>query len=152
MTATRRITGNEGFTLIEIMVACSVITLGLLATSYGMNTGLQGVETGRQQSTALFLAEQRMEQVKAAALRPTEPPLGYVTAAAFPGEDYGSITSAPKFRRTVTLTPYTGPAGGLPVGAQGIRIDVSVFYRQVTATGMPTTERSVQVSTFVASR
>ena len=46
--------------------------------------GIQGVETGRQQSTAIFLAQQRMDQVKAAALIATEPPLANVTAAAFP--------------------------------------------------------------------
>jgi hypothetical protein len=117
--------------------------------------GIEGVETGRQQSTALLLAEQRMDQVKAAALRATEPPLGYVTTANFPTEAYGAIPPAaafPKFRRTVTITPYTGPAGGLPVGAQGVRVDVSVFYRQITAAGVPTTERRVQLSTFFASR
>jgi type II secretory pathway pseudopilin PulG len=147
--------GEAGFTLVEIIVACGVIGTGLVAASYGFTTGVQGVETGRQQTTALFLAEQRMDQVKAAALRATEPPLGYVTAANFPNEGYGAITPTaafPKFRRTVTITPYTGPAGGLPVGTQGIRVDVSVFYRQITAAGVPTTERQVQLSTFLASR
>jgi prepilin-type N-terminal cleavage/methylation domain-containing protein len=144
--------GQDGFTLIEIMLACAVITLGLVATSYGLNTGIQGVETGRQQSTAMFLAEQRMDEVKAAALRATEPPLALVTTANFPPDAYGAITAAPRYRRTVTLTPYTGPAGGLPTGMQGIRVDVDVFYLQVTASGTSSAERSVRLSTFLTSR
>jgi prepilin-type N-terminal cleavage/methylation domain-containing protein len=147
---------DAGFTLVEIMIACTVIGAGLVATSYGLTVGIQGVETGRQQSAALFLAEQRMEQVKAVALIPTEPPLVNITAATFPAEAYGAVNggaaNSAKFRRTVTTTAYTGPAGGLPVGLQGMRVDVSVFYRQVSAFGVPTTERSVQLSTFLASR
>jgi len=148
----RRGVREAGFTLVEIVVACAVIGIGLVAASYGFTVGIQGVETGRQQSTAVFLAEQRMDLVKAAALRATEPPLGYVTAANFPDEAYGTIAGAAKFRRTVTLTPYTGPAGGLPAGLQGIRVDVNVFYQQITAFGVPTTERSVRLSTFLTTR
>jgi prepilin-type N-terminal cleavage/methylation domain-containing protein len=146
---------EAGFTVIEIMVACAVIGIGLVAASYGFTVGIQGVETGRQQSTAVFLAGQRMDQVKAAALRATDPPLGYVIAANFLDEAYNAVlpsASFGKFRRTVLLTTFIGPAGGLPAGIQGIRVDVNVFYRQITAFGEPTTERSVGLSTFLTSR
>ena len=154
----RWVFADAGFTMIEIMIACGVIGVGLVAASYGLTMGIQGVETGRQQSTAVFLAEQRMDQVKAAALRATDPPLGFVTKGNFPDEAYGTICPVPpgcgaqNFRRTVTLTPLAGPAGGLPVGIQGIRVDVNVFYRQITAAGVLTTERSVPLSTFPTSR
>ena len=151
----RWVVGEAGFTLIEIIVACAVIGLGLVAATYGFTTGIQGVEAGRQQTTALFLAEQRIDQVKAAAVRATDPPLGYVTAANFPDEAYSTIAPTSvlgKFRRTVTLTSYTGPAGGLPTGLQGIRVEVNVFYQQITASGVPTAERSVRLSTFLTSR
>ena len=156
----RRGFADAGFTMIEIMIACGIIGTGLVAASYGFTMGIQGVETGRQQSTAVFLAEQRMDQVKAAALRATTPPLGLVTAANFPNEAYGTIAcplgssncGSQKFRRTVTLTPLVAPAGGLPPGMQGIRVAVDVFYRQITAVGVLTTERSVRLSTFLTSR
>jgi prepilin-type N-terminal cleavage/methylation domain-containing protein len=148
----RTVLGQAGFTLAEILVACAVIGLGLLGVTSGLNMGVQGVETGRQQSTAVYLAEQRMDQVKAAAMRATEPPFAYATSAAFPNEGYGAIAQAPRFRRTVTLTPYTGPAGGLPTGVPGLRVDVAVFYRQITAFGVLTTERSVQISGFLVGR
>ncbi len=133
-------------------MACGIIGVGLTAASFGFTSGIQAVETGRQQSTAVFLAQQRIDQIKAAALKATEPPLANVTAANFPSEAYGSITGADKYRRTVTLTSYTGPAGGLPTGLQGIRVDVDVFYRQITTQGVLTAERSVRLSTFFTSR
>ena len=114
--------------------------------------GIQGVETGRQQSTAIFLAQQRMDQVKAAALIATEPPLANVTAAAFPAEAYGTITGAAEVSPDRHPYPYVGPAGGLPTGLQGIRVDVDVFYQPITARGVLTTERSVRLSNFLTSR
>ena len=143
---------ERGFTVFEVLLASVMIGLGLVAAAYGLTVGVQGVETGRQQSTAVYLAEQRLDQVRAAAQRATEPPLGYVTAANFPSEAYGSISGASKFRRTVTITSFTGPAGGLPTGQQGVRVDVNVFYKQITAGGVPSGERSVRVSTFMSAR
>jgi len=151
----RRHLGHEGgFTLAEILIACAIIAAGLVPVSYALTMGIQGVETGRQQSTAIFLAQQRMDFVKAVALIAGDPPLQYVTAAgAFPAEAYGSIAGAVSFRRTVTISaPFLGPAGGLPTGLQGIRVDVDVFYRPITAAGVLTTERSVRLSNFLASR
>ena len=151
----RRHLGHEGgFTLVEILIACAIIGIGLVPVSWALTMGIQGVETGRQQSTAIFLAQQRMDYVKAVALIAGDPPLQYVTAAgAFPAEAYGTIAGAVRFRRTVTISPpYVGPAGGLPTGLQGIRVDVDVFYQPITGGGVLTTERSVRLSTFLASR
>ena len=148
----RLVRTQTGFALAEILLACGVIGLGLVAVSSGFNMGVEGVEVGRQQSTAVYLAEQRMDQVKAAAMRASEPPFAYVTATAFPNEGYNTIASAPGFRRTVTLTSFVGPAAGLPTGVPGLRIDIGVFYRQITGFGVLTTERSVQMSTFLVGR
>jgi hypothetical protein len=128
--------------------------IGLFFVAPAFLTGLQNVETGRQQSTAIFLAQQRIDQVRAAALIATEPPLGLVTAGAFPAEP--TFADFPGFRRTVTLTTYLGPAGGLPTGLSGIRVDVDVFYiqnNQATARVAGTNpERSVRLSSLLTSR
>jgi len=72
MHALRRLkirSGQAGFTLAEIMVACAVISVGLVAVSTGFGFGVDGVEAGRQQSTALFLVEQQIERTKELAVR-----------------------------------------------------------------------------------
>jgi len=136
---------EAGFTLAEILVACAVISVGLIAVATGFGIGVDGVEAGRQQSTALFLAEQRIEQAKELAAR--QPNLGDLTTTNLPAtEAYGSIAGAPStYRRTTTITLNPG-------GTTGARVDVSVFYRPVTGRGVLTTERVVSLSIFLANR
>lgn len=131
--------GREGFTLIEVLLAAAVIAIAMVAVGGGLSYGLAGIEAGKQQTTATFLAEQRLEQVRAA----TYP---NVTAANFPAEGYGTIANAPTYRRAVTITD--NPAGV----ANTKRVEVSVFYRPVMAFGVLTAEREVRLSTLVTDR
>ncbi len=137
--------GQAGFTLAEILVACAIISVGIVAVATGYGYGVDGVEAGRQQSTAVFLAEQRIEQAKALAAQ--TPFLASLNSTNLPAsEAYGSISGAPStYRRTTTITSNPG-------GTTGARVDVSVFYRPVTGRGVLTTERSVSLSIFLASR
>jgi hypothetical protein len=106
---------------------------------------VDGVEAGRQQSTALFLAEQRIEQAKELAAR--TPNLVDVNTTNLPAtEAYGTITGAAStYRRTTTITVNPG-------GTTGVRVDVSVFYKPVTGRGVLATERVVSLSIFLANR
>lgn len=136
---------EAGFTLAEILVACAIISVGLVAVATGFGIGVDGVEAGRQQSTAVFLAEQRIEQAKELAMRQTG--LVQLIVANLPAsEAYGTITGAPPhYRRTTTITTNPG-------GVDGKRVDVVVFYRPVTGRGVLTTERQVSLSIFLANR
>ena len=150
MHALRRLekmySGQGGFTLAEILVACAVISVGLVAVSTGFGFGVDGVEAGRQQSTAVFLAEQRIELAKELAAHPGTS-LADVNGTNLPSpEAYGGISGAPStYRRTTTITNNPG-------GTTGVRVDVSVFYRPVTGRGVLTTERTVSLSIFLANR
>jgi prepilin-type N-terminal cleavage/methylation domain-containing protein len=146
-----RIVGSQaGFTLAELLAAIFIISLGLVAVGAGFATAIQGVEGGRQQTTATFLAEQRMEQVRATALgNSLIACMGFanITAACFPAQAYASITSAPDYRSTVTVTDYV-VAGNVARK----RVDVEVFYQPIVAWGVQVTaERSVRLSTLIAN-
>jgi prepilin-type N-terminal cleavage/methylation domain-containing protein len=148
MYALRRLkirSGEAGFTLAEIMVACAIISVGLVAVSTGFGFGVDGVEAGRQQSTAVFLAEQRIEQAKELAAR--KPNLADLNTTNLPAtEAYGAITGAPStYRRDTTITLNPG-------GTAGARVDVSVAYKPVTGRGVLSTERVVSLSIFLANR
>jgi prepilin-type N-terminal cleavage/methylation domain-containing protein len=137
---------EAGFTLAEILVACAIISVGLVAVATGFGLGVDGVEAGRQQSTAVFLAEQQIERAKALGMKQTGL-VQLVTGTELPAaEAYGTIAGAPpSYRRTTAIT--TDPGGTL-----GKRVDVVVFYRPVTGRGVLTTERSVSLSIFLANR
>ena len=145
MTQSKSCRGSAGFTLTEILVACAIISVGIVAVATGFGIGVDGVEAGRQQSTAVFLAEQRIEQAKELAMRQTG--LVQLTVANLPAtEAYGTIAGAPpSYRRTTTIT-------NTPGGTPGARVDVVVFYRPVTGRGVLTIERSVSLSIFLANR
>jgi prepilin-type N-terminal cleavage/methylation domain-containing protein len=133
---------QSGFTLAEVMVAVAIIGLGIVGVSAGLLYATGGMEYGRQQTTAAFLAEQRLEQIKATALVS----FATVTTGTFGAEAYGSIANAPNYRRTVTIT--NNPGGLVDTKL----VEVTVFYRPVTGFGVLTAERQVQLSTLMADR
>jgi Tfp pilus assembly protein PilV len=137
---------ESGLTLVEIIIAAAVIGLGLVGVVAGFLHAVGGIEAGRQQTTAVFLAEQRMEQLKAGALTN----LVNVTTAAYPAEGYGSISNnghvTPGYRRTVTIVD--APAGL----ADTKLVEVRVFYHPVVGFGVLATEREVRLSALLTAR
>jgi type II secretory pathway pseudopilin PulG len=55
-----------GITLAEILIALTIISVGLVALAAVVPISSYGLQEGNQVSTATFLAEQRLEQLKAA--------------------------------------------------------------------------------------
>jgi prepilin-type N-terminal cleavage/methylation domain-containing protein len=136
-----RALGNErGFSLAEILVAAVIITVGLTAIAGGFQYALSGIEVGKKQTEAAFLAEQKLEQIKADALA------SYAAMPAYPAEAYGAIAGYPNHRRNVTVT--TNPPGAVNTR----RIQVSVFYRLLGTYGVALPEREVRIDALVANK
>lgn len=60
------LTDERGLTLGEILVAMVILAIGLVGLASVMPISSYGIQEGNQMTTATFLAEQRLEQVKAA--------------------------------------------------------------------------------------
>src|SRR5438477_12957603 len=99
---------DAGFTLVEILIAVALMMVGIVALMGWLPFAAQGLETGRRQSTAIFLAEQRLEQIKAwnestaagqgfASITNGSPS----TAACCAAEAYNAVASYPLYRRQV---------------------------------------------------
>ena len=143
---TRTLNGRAGFTLIEVLLTIAFLSVGIVAVLSSISVGASGIERGRRSTIALFLAEQRMEQIKAFAFS-KDPTQGWanVVSANFPVEAYGAIAAYPDYRRTVTIT--TNPGGA----ANTKQVEVWVFYRPIS----PTTngnESSITTATLLVSR
>ena len=139
------IANERGMTLVELLVAAFIITVGLVAIGGGFQIATSGVATGQQQTIATLLAEQRLEAIKAFAVS-TAGGQGFanVTSTNFAAtEDYGAITNYTTYRRTTTITNPTTSTK---------RITVSVFWRPVAVSGTTNAERDVTVSVVLASR
>lgn len=141
-----RLCHEAGFSLAEVIAAAAVMSIAVVGLLSTMTLGFAGMDLGRLQSTAVLLAEQRLEEARAFAASGNAAQ-GYsnLTTASFPAEAYGTIASAPHHRRAVTVTDQPGGLANTKL------VEVAVFYRPQTERGL-TGESSVLVSTLVARR
>ena len=132
---------ESGLGLVEILVAVAIIMIGLVAIMHSFPLGTQGMETGRGQSTGVFLAEQKLEQIK---LWVKSQGFDNViwTAPPFNQEGFNSIQGYPGYSRTVIV--QNGP---IPLTTKLVRVQVS--YRRATSTGVFTGGTQVDISTLV---
>ena len=138
---------RAGVTLVEVLVALGILTIGLTALLSVMPLGVGAIYSGRQSSTAVFLAVQRLEEIKAFAMS-VDPAQGFanLTSRNFPGEPYTAITGYARYRRQVTIVDSP------PAPANTKAVQVTVFYRPSTEPGLAAPETAVSVSTLIASR
>ena len=160
---------ERGMSLAEILVACVIIAIGLVGLLSAVPTASYGIQEGRQLSTATFLANQRLEEVRNAQWTqcPTADTLG-VSATASVAPTAGGTTTFPDespmaapygdYTRTVRITdiqpadPCVAGVGGPNVGLR--QVTVTVSYRPSTATGVAAvgTTKSAMVSMLMAQR
>jgi type II secretory pathway pseudopilin PulG len=149
---------ESGLTLIEILMAVAVIMIGLVAILQWFPMGTAGVETGKRQSTAVFLAEQRLEQIKSWAVSgaaganfanfpvcgtPPNPPCN-VPGTPLVDDAFNSIPGYGEYSRSVIVED--GPTPTMRM----VRVQVS--YRRVTTTGALTGGTQVDIGTLLAAR
>src|SRR5574337_995138 len=108
--------GEAGLTLVEILVSVALIMIVFVAVMQWFPLGTQGMDTGKKQSTGVFLAEQKLEQIKAWSLSTaagqgfaTVTPGGTCFNAGNPCADdaFNSIAGYPEYSRTVIITNPT---------------------------------------------
>jgi prepilin-type N-terminal cleavage/methylation domain-containing protein len=146
-----RLVQAAGFTLIEVLIALFILTVGLLGiagalalgsggVAGGMSFGLAAIHRSQMVTTGTMLAQSKAESLKQVRYTETDDRL---IPARFPDEDYGTIPDFPAFRRSVFIEP--GPEAGIK------RITVTVGFRPPRATGIGP-EEQVQLMLLVARR
>src|SRR2546426_12548316 len=111
------IRGDKGFTLAEVLVATAFIAITAGAIGVGFMQGTGSVETGRQQTTAVYLAEQRLEQLKAWSLNSTGGPGRGAVAAGGAGctnQAHNPIAEYGQYPPPATLTAKGAHNKGIP--------------------------------------
>jgi hypothetical protein len=119
----------------------------------GFQYATSGVATGRGETTATFLAEQRLEQLKALAIADwTNATLNAGTTTDYcPSTGAACTTTATTgfYRRVTTIVDTPGGTG---CTANCKRVQVQVFYRPVTSRGELDQERDLTVLTVLVPR
>ncbi len=162
---TRFYVDQRGLTMAEVLCALVVISIGLLALAPAIQGSATLINRANVKTKAVFLAQQRLEQVKNRVWLvgpPAQDTLGVSADATtaprtFPDEAYGLITGYPNHRRTVRIIDCgVAPGCGSPAiqSATLRQLTVSVFFRPFTPEGgiSSATEESTQVTTLIARR
>ena len=155
---------QRGMTLAEILMAVVIIGIGLAALASAIPLSNFGIQEGNQLSTATFLANQRLEQVRNATWT-TTPAVDNLGVSASP-------TAAPQSAGTTTFpdeasvaSPYTAYSRqvritdcGAGTGCAGIvdgnlrQVTVTVTYRPLTGIGQASATKPVTVTMLIAKR
>jgi prepilin-type N-terminal cleavage/methylation domain-containing protein len=168
---------QRGMTLPEILAAVAVIMIALVALASGIPIASYGIQEGRQLTTATFLANQRMEQVKATAWTGSAPPPCPLSPPAVDNLGISaSTTSAPQrcdgtttfpdenpvaapytqYTRQVRITDCGPPGAGCgTIIDPGLRqVTVTVSYLPMTGVGVASSgsTKSAIVTMLVARR
>jgi prepilin-type N-terminal cleavage/methylation domain-containing protein len=143
----RYLLDQRGMTLPEILAAVAVIMIALLALASGIPIASYGIQEGRQLTTATFLANQRMEEVKAVAWTLSVDNVGKsASATAAPQNAAGTTTFPDENPVAAPYTQYTRQVRitdcGVGAGCGGVvdddlrQVTVTVSYLPMTGVGI----------------
>ncbi len=160
----QRVTNQHGMTLAEVLVAIAIIGVGLAALAAAIPIAGYGIQEGSQLSTATFLANARLEQVKNAAwtTTPAADNLGVSSGDAAPQSGATTTTfpdenpiAAPytAYTRTVRVTDCSAGGGCAGITDPNLRqVTVTVTYRPLTGVGQSPATKSATVTMLIAKR
>lgn len=145
---------EQGLTLAEVLAALAVLSIGLVALISLLPLAGSGVHEGGYRSGAIFLAAQRLEQIRHAvgtASQENDPLLD--TALRFPDEP-GLPAPYEPLSRTVRVRDCGITPGCAGARTPGVRqVTVTVTYPGPTSLGsQPTLRGAVVVSTYIGPR
>jgi type II secretory pathway pseudopilin PulG len=160
---------QRGMTVPEILAAVVVIMVALVALASAIPLSAYGIQEGSQLTTATFLANQRLEQVKLKqwTVKPDVDDIGVSASATAAPQKAGGITTFPdespvaapytQFTRTVRISDCVAGAGcgtGIVDPAGQRQVTVAVSYRPLTGQGQAAagTTKSAIVTLVVAKR
>ena len=158
---------TRGLTLAEVLVAAAILALGLAALMSVVPVASYGIQDGNQTTTATFLGQQRLEQIRNATwdattdcvgLSPnaTSPPAPSpaatcgATTVTYPDE--AAVTDFSQYARTVRITDCgVTPCGAVTSSAMRL-VTVTVTYRPISAAGGSNSNTTVTLEWLIAQR
>lgn len=114
MRDARNARARSGFSLLEVMIALTILAFGILGAAASQITSTKFNRDSRVRTEAAYLAEQQMEAFQAmdgAAVEAVRTDTGYPDDPANPIDPDPSDGSARSFNRSWTITPDTPEDG-----------------------------------------
>ena len=83
---------SSGFSLLEVMIALSILGFGMLAASIGQLSALKNSRGSRSQTVSMYLAEQQMEAFQSMS---SDDVIAAISDPAYPNDPGGPIDPDP---------------------------------------------------------
>ncbi len=122
----KAVSGEEGFTLIEVMISIVILSVALITLSGLMTSTIRSTDYGRRATEAANLARETIESIERTAALNFDSVVDSVAASdPLAGvnpdqvEDFGTIAGHASFRRETYITN-----SALPVNAKDIAVKV----------------------------
>jgi type II secretory pathway pseudopilin PulG len=144
----RFVRDQRGFTVAELLAASGITGMALLALLQTIPISAYGIQEGSQQSTAVFLANERMEQAKNAqwtavpladtlgvSASATDAPVNAAAATTFPDESPMAAPYAGYTRRVRISDCNVAPGCGGVQSPDMRQATVTVSYAPMTGVG-----------------
>jgi prepilin-type N-terminal cleavage/methylation domain-containing protein len=143
---------QDGFTLVEMLAATAIVAIGLLAVAMAFQYAISGIEVGRGETMATFLAEAKLEELKSLALFDWEHvALRAGTTAEYCQPGHTGCSTVPTQAAYRRATTVTDSPGGTCTGTCKV-VQVTVFYRPISAEGQLDQERRIDIFTMFVAR
>jgi prepilin-type N-terminal cleavage/methylation domain-containing protein len=162
--------GEDGLTLVEVLLAVAIIAVALVGLGTIVPVSISAIQDGGQLSTATFLAEQMVERARAATWTAIPPVdclgLSAGDTAPLPGgtgcpdgstsvfaDETAGVSGYPSYRRSVRIhSCATAECAGATTPTMR-RVEVSVAYTPMTgAGGVSPSPRTVRLTWLVAQK
>jgi Tfp pilus assembly protein PilV len=167
MTLRVPVRNERGLTVAEVLVAAAILALGLAALMTVVPVATYGVQDGGQTSTATFLAQQRLEEIRSAtwdattdcvglsanaASTPAPSPAGTCGATTVTFPDEATVSGFAQYARQVRITDCgVTPCGSVTSSAMRL-VTVTVTYRPLSAAGGSSANTSVTLEWLTAQQ
>jgi Tfp pilus assembly protein PilV len=145
-------TEERGLTLAEVLPALALLSIGLVAMITLLGTAATSIHESEHRSRAIFLASQRLEQIRHAVGRSEIDTDPLLETGAFADEPTLSVPHA-DFSRSVRILDCGLPSGCSSVQSLGMRqVSVTVGY-PVAVAGAGAAHRGIVVlTTYIGPR
>jgi prepilin-type N-terminal cleavage/methylation domain-containing protein len=158
---------SRGLTLAEVLIAAAILALGLAALMSVVPVASYAVQDGNQTTTATFLAQQRLEQVRNATWdattdcvglspnatsAPAPSPAGTCGATAVTYPDEAALSGFAQYGRTVRITDCGATPCGLVTNSAMRLVTVTVTYRPLSTAGVSNSNTTVTLEWLIAQR
>jgi len=138
----KSVSRNEGFSLIELLVAIFILSVGIVASLYIFPTGTRIQKSSQMTSVAVQLSQAKMEEIISQSY--SEIAVGTVD------ESYGFDPAFDSYRRKTEISYFDPNNPSSPPGSDlGIKkVTVQVFWHSLLGVG----EKELKLATLIAQR